>query len=86
MPNKYIYSDILKMSAEHVKKQVFKEYITSYNSKRYIVTPVYTGNAISDGETLFLYSRYKCETMSNSAGISETKERLYTFRYKFTLR
>lgn len=86
MPNKYIYSDILKMSAEHVKKQVFKEYITSYNNRRYIVTPVYTGNAISDGETLFLYSRYKCETMSNSVGISETKERLYTFRYKFTLR
>ena len=86
MPNKYIYGDILKMSAEHAKKQVFKKYITSYNSKRYIVTPVYTGNAISDGETLFLYSRYKCETMSNSAGISETKERLYTFRYRFTLR
>ena len=86
MPNKYIYGDILKMSAEHAKKQVFKKYITSYNSKRYIVTPVYTGNAISDGETLFLYSRYKCETMSNSAGISETKERLYTFMYRFTLR
>lgn len=86
MSNKYIYNDILKMSTEHIKKMVFKDYITNYNSKRYIVTPVYTDNIISDSETLFLYSRYKCETMSNSAGISETKERLYTFRYKFTLR
>lgn len=86
MPNKYIYNDILKMSLEHVKKQVFRKYINSYNSKRYIVTPVYTDGIISDAETLFLYSRYKCETMSNSAGISDTKERLYTFRYKFTLR
>lgn len=86
MPNKYIYNDILKMSLEHVKKQVFKKYVTSYSSKRYIVTPVYTDGIISDAETLFLYSRYKCETMSNSAGISDTKERLYTFGYKFTLR
>lgn len=86
MPNKYVYNDILKMSVEHIKKQVFKNYITNYNSRRYIVAPVYTDNIISDSETLFLYSKYKCETLSNSAGISETKERLYTFRYKFTLR
>ena len=86
MPDKYIYNDILKMSAYDKKIQVFKKYINSYNKNRYIVSPMNTDYIISDIEILFLYGRYNCETLSNSAGINNNGERVYTFKYRFILK
>lgn len=82
---KYIYTDIVSMSKENVKKQVFKQYVVNYIETKYEGARVSIENIISDTDILFLYGRYSASTMSKPCGVNDAGERLYTLTYKYAL-
>lgn len=82
---KYIYTDITALSKEHIRKQVFKQYVINYIETKYEGPRAAAENIISDTDILFLYGCYSASTMSKPCGINDSGERVYKLVYKYDL-